>query len=175
MRHRSIVIVIGAFAVAAGLFVSLSARGPSGQDGPAVGALLNTPFVDLSGHERTMDEWKGRVVLVNFWATWCAPCREEIPALMETRSTLGVRGLEVVGIALDRAELVRSFATDFKITYPILVGDGATIALMRQLGNRSGALPYSVVLDRQGQVVGSHLGRLSLDKMRRMVDPILSR
>ncbi len=175
MRHRSIVMVIGVLGVAAGLFVSLSARGPSGDGAPVVGQLLNIPFVDLSGRERTMDEWKGQVVLVNFWATWCAPCREEIPALIETRSTLGARGLEVVGIALDDAERARSFAADFKISYPILVGDGTTIELMRQLGNRSGALPYSVVIDRQGQVAASHLGLLSLDKMRRMVDPVLSR
>lgn len=175
MRHRLILLIVGALAIAAGVLVSLPSPGPSTQSTSRADQLLSTPFADLSGRARTLGEWKGQVVLVNFWATWCAPCREEIPALMEVRAALGARGLEVVGIALDRAELARGFASDLRIDYPILIGDGETINLMRQLGNRSGALPYSVVLDRQGHVAHTHLGLLSLPKMQQLVDPVLSR
>ncbi|MFM9882415.1 MAG: TlpA family protein disulfide reductase [Burkholderiales bacterium] len=168
-------IAVAAVAVVAGIFVSQRSA-----DAPVRSVLVGeqldgAQFTDLSGRARSMSEWHGKVVLVNFWATWCAPCREEIPALQETRAAYMDKGFEVVGIALDRAELARGFAADFKIDYPVLIGEGDIIDLMRALGNKSGALPYSVVIDRQGRVSQRHLGLLSAKMMRDMVEPVVSR
>ncbi|MSQ21083.1 MAG: TlpA family protein disulfide reductase [Betaproteobacteria bacterium] len=172
---------VAVLAVATGIYVNLSppvlpaAVAPTAPTPLVDQRFLATPFVDLSGKTRTMEEWKGRVVLVNFWATWCAPCREEMPALQQTQAEFAHRGFEVVGIALDNAEATGRFVAEFKIGYPILIGYMGMIDLMRQLGNKSGALPYSVVLDRQGEVAKSHLGLLTLQKMRDLVEPVLSR
>ena len=175
MRDRLIVIAVAALAVIAGILVSQRSTDAPVQSAVDGVRLDTAQFTDLMGKARTMSEWHGKVVLVNFWATWCAPCREEIPALQKTRAEYLDRGFEVVGIALDRAELARGFAADFKIDYPVLIGDTNVIDLMRHLGNKSGALPYSVVLDRQGRVSQRHLGLLSTKMMREMVDPVMSR
>ncbi len=183
MNQRVMMIAVAVVAVAAGIYMSLppsippigmTTTGPSATPAP-VQRFNVAPFADLSGKTRTMEEWQGRVVLVNFWATWCAPCREEIPALQTIQAELGHRGFDVVGIALDNAAATGRFVAEFKIGYPILIGDMGMIDLMRQLGNKSGALPYSVVLDRQGEVAKSHLGLLTLQKMRDLVEPVLSR
>ncbi len=175
MRHRLIVIAIAVLAVVAGIFVSQQSTNGPAQSAVASAQLETIQFTDLTGKTRTMSEWRGKVVLVNFWATWCTPCREEIPALQKTRAAYVDKGFEVVGIALDRAELARGFAADFRIDYPVLIGDGDIIDLMRTLGNKSGALPYSVILDRQGRVSQRHLGLLSAKMMREMIEPVMSR
>jgi thiol-disulfide isomerase/thioredoxin len=183
MKHRVMLIAVAIVAAAAGIYVNQSTPTPP-IAAPRTGMttapaedhrLHTTPFTDLSGKTRTMAEWKGRVILVNFWATWCAPCREEIPALQKIQAEFGHRNFEVVGIALDNVEATGRFAAEFKIGYPILIGDMGIIDLMKQLGNKSGALPYSVVLDRQGDVAKTHLGLLTLQKMRDLVEPVVSR
>jgi thiol-disulfide isomerase/thioredoxin len=183
MNHRVMLIAVAIIAAAAGIYVNqsppappITAPGAGMTTAPSVDHGLHiTPFTDLSGKARTMSEWKGRVVLVNFWATWCAPCREEIPALQKIQAEFGHRNFEVVGIALDNAEATGRFAAEFKIGYPILIGDMGIVDVMRQLGNKSGALPYSVVLDPQGAVAKTHLGLLTHQKMRDLVEPVLSR
>jgi len=115
---------------------------------------------DLSGQHRGIEEWQGQVLLVNFWATWCSPCREEIPEFMELHDRYAERGFSLLGIAIDRAEAVRDYAGELGIHYPLLVGELDAINLAEAMGNPLGALPYSVVLDRDGRMVFSHHGRL---------------
>lgn len=112
---------------------------------------------DLDGRRRGPDEWKGKVLVLNFWATWCAPCREEIPLLMDLeRRRPEVR---VVGIALDTVDAVRAFAKELGIGYPLLLDDvrGST---MRRYGNRLGALPFTVITGPDGTVAFVRLGVL---------------
>jgi thiol-disulfide isomerase/thioredoxin len=127
----------------------------------AVDELRRLTLPDVEGRPRSLSDWRGKVLVVNFWATWCEPCREEIPALMRARRKYAANGLEVVGIALDSAGKVRVFASELQIDYPLLIGSLETIDLSRRLGNRLGALPYTVVLDRTGQVVFTRLGGVS--------------
>lgn len=126
---------------------------------------------DLDGQPRRPDEWDGRVLVVNFWATWCAPCREEIPLLIDLeRRRPGVR---VIGIAVDRADAVRSFAEELGIGYPILLDDlqGST---MRRYGNRFGALPFTVITGRDGVVAYVRLGELEAGELDRVTETLLS-
>ena len=126
---------------------------------------------DLDGQPRRPDEWDGRVLVVNFWATWCAPCREEIPLLIDLeRRRPGVR---VIGIAVDRADAVRAFAEELGIGYPILLDDlqGST---MRRYGNRFGALPFTVVTGRDGVVSYVRLGELEAGELDWVTETLLS-
>ena len=126
---------------------------------------------DLDGRPRRPDEWNGKVLVFNFWATWCAPCREEIPLLIDLDRRYP--GLRVIGIAVDRADAVRTFAEELGIGYPILLDDlrGTT---MRRYGNRIGALPFTVITGRDGVVAHVRLGELEPGELHRVTDALLS-
>jgi thiol-disulfide isomerase/thioredoxin len=100
------------------------------------------------------------VLVLNFWATWCPPCREEIPDFMALYTKYQSHKVAFVGIAIDNVGSVAAFSREMKIPYPILIGEGEAHALAQALGNASGALPYTIVIDRAGRIVLSHLGRL---------------
>lgn len=136
-------------------------------------SLLSTVFPDLQGQPRRLRDWEGRVAVVNFWATWCEPCREEIPLLIAARAQYGAQGVEVVGIGIDQLDKIHEFATKFKIDYPLLVGDIRALDVMRDLGNQAGALPYTVVLDRSGKVAARRLGAYKPGELDRVLAAIL--
>jgi thiol-disulfide isomerase/thioredoxin len=113
------------------------------------------------------------VVVVNFWASWCAPCREEIPGLVKIQQKLAANGLQVVGIAVDSVDKSRQAAAEMAISYPVLVAEVRIIDLTRRLGNRAGGLPFTLVLDREGRLVTAHLGLLTAAQLERLVIPLL--
>ena len=115
--------------------------------------LLAASYPDLEGKPRRLIDWRGRVLVCNFWATWCAPCREEMPLLAETRRRYVPKGVEIVGIGIDHADKIRDFVKSLQIAYPVLVADGSALDLMARVGTRARALPYTVFLDRPGGVV----------------------
>ena len=128
---------------------------------------------DLEGREHSLSEWAGKILVVNFWATWCPPCVVEIPAFIKLQAEFGARGLQFVGIALDDPVAAGKFATERAINYPILAGDEEVARLMEGLGNTIGALPYTVVFDRQGQIVHTHQGEWTRADARRQLEPLL--
>lgn len=134
--------------------------------------LWAATLTDLSGKARPLSEWRGRVLVWNFWATWCAPCREEIPVLMEARQKYLASGIEVVGIAIDNVAKISEYASSLKISYPILVAEANGLDLMRQVGNASGGLPYTVISDRAGTLVYRKLGALKGPELDRLLQPL---
>lgn len=143
------------------------------QSGSGAARLLGTPFPDLRGNTRRLVEWQGQVLVCNFWATWCAPCREEIPLLIAAKQQFASRGLEVVGIGVDSADKMRDFAANFGINYPIFIAGTEAIDLMRELGNKAGALPFTVLLDRAGRVAQRRLGAYAKDELHRALLSLL--
>jgi thiol-disulfide isomerase/thioredoxin len=113
------------------------------------------------------------VVVVNFWASWCPPCREEIPGLLRIQQKFAANGVQVVGIAVDSEAKSRQAANEMGISYPVLVAEVQIIDVTRQLGNRAGGLPFTVVLDREGRLVATHLGLLSEAQLERLIRPLL--
>lgn len=151
---------IGLAALAAGIWFAQARFSPHTPDASAVTGLWEISFPDLEGRPQALSRWRGQVLVLNFWASWCVPCREEMPDFASLRTQYRPRGVEFVGLAIDNATSVSQFLQRHPVNYPILVGEGAAHSLARLLGNPSGALPYTVVFDREGKIVLTHLGRL---------------
>jgi len=132
-----------------------------------------TRLADLTGANQGLEQWRGQVLVVNFWATWCAPCREEIPGFVKLQDRYGSRGLKFVGIAIDQPDKVAEFAREFRINYPLLTGSLDTMELLRQAGNRAGVLPYTLVIDRSGNLVSREPGGLKEAKLEGIIQPLL--
>ena len=110
---------------------------------------------DIDGRKLTLSDYKGKVVLLNFWATWCAPCRTEIPHFVEMQNRFGPDGFQVIGISMDDdPKPVREFAQQFGLNYPVAVGDDK---LAEKYGGVLG-LPISFIIDREGRIYGKHIG-----------------
>lgn len=127
---------------------------------PASTPLFAAKLHDLDDKSVALAQYQGKALVVNFWARWCAPCRAEIPELIRFREAN--RGsVEVLGIGLeDEAKPAKAFAQTQKINYPVLIAKQQGIPLMQALGNRVGALPYTLFINRQGEVVGVKVGLL---------------
>lgn len=136
-------------------------------------AILEASLPDLQGDDQAISQWLGKVMVVNFWATWCTPCREEIPEFIEAQNKYGDQGLIFVGIAIDQPDKVKMFSQEFGINYPVLIGSFNTWSLLEAAGNRMSALPYTVVLNRSGEIVDTYLGRVNLKKLEKLVEPLL--
>ncbi|WP_127475549.1 TlpA family protein disulfide reductase [Sulfurivermis fontis] len=171
--HRLLpVLALGAVLFTAGCGSETSAV-PAAPASHAAATPIAFNFPDLEGKQRHLNEWQGRVVLLNFWAPWCPPCREEMPALMELQEKYAARGLTVVGITIDTRENAQSFADSLGIDFPILIGEEGGLELAQTLGNKVGALPYTVVLDRQGRAVYTHRSEITLQQAEEAVLPLL--
>ena len=136
-------------------------------------ALFATTLPDIQEVEQSVSQWQGKVIVVNFWATWCTPCREEIPEFIEAQKKFGEQGLVIVGIAIDQLDKVKMFSKEFGINYPVLVGGMGTWSLLEATGNQQSALPYTIVLNRAGEIVDSYLGRINLKKLESQIVPLL--
>ena len=107
---------------------------------------------DTEGQRRSIAEWDGQVVVLNFWATWCAPCREEIPLFIELQKRYGEQGLQFVGVAVDRPQAAAAFAEEIGMNYPTLHGIQAAMEIGTRYGNDRGTLPFTVIIDRTGRI-----------------------
>lgn len=129
-------------------------------------ALFEAALVDLDDKPATLSRFRGRPLVVNFWARWCGPCRTEIPDLIVERARAGETGLQVVGVALDdKPDSVRDFARAYEIDYPVLLLKEGAIDLMKQLGNSKSGLPYTLVISSSGEVLTRKLGPMSRTEM----------
>jgi peroxiredoxin len=128
---------------------------------------------DLAGELRHIGDWDGDVVLVNFWATWCPPCLREMPAFVEVQDAYRDRGLTIVAVAIDDEQAVRDFADTHALNFPVLLGQSGGMAVTRDYGNRQGALPYSVLLDRDGRIRFFQAGELHKETLEQELQPLL--
>jgi thiol-disulfide isomerase/thioredoxin len=139
----------------------------------AASALDTSPFSGLDGRPVKIQSLKGKVVVANFWATWCAPCREEAPMLNRLSRQWKNRGIVIVGIALDNKPAVQRFVAQEKIAYPVWLGNDSTMDLLPEMGNPAMGLPFTVILDPQGKQVGTLLGLLKEADLQRALKPYL--
>ena len=124
---------------------------------------------DLSGEPQSIRKWAGQPLIINFWATWCAPCLREMPLLQTLHLESAQTGVQVIGIAIDRQSDVQQFITESGISYPILWGEGDAIAVSDLLGVPSG-LPFTVLVTANGEILTLYVGELERDQFATMVE-----
>ena len=168
-------LIVGTIALAAlALGVGTAYFRGSGSDATRDGAaLLALVLPDAQGQPQPLAQWRGKVLVVNFWATWCAPCREEMPQFVAAQTRDGGKGVQFVGIAVDDPEKVRSFVHEIGLNYPALIGGYGAIELSKTLGNDLSALPFTIVLDRRGNIAHTQLGPLKGPDLDRLLGALL--
>ena len=166
LRAAATLLLVCALAAAAGFGAYRWWRAGSGADT----ARAELAFRDLEGQPHRLAEWRGKLLLLNFWATWCTPCLKEIPLLVETQSAHGARGLQIVGVAMDEVEPVRAFARRLAMNYPVMVGQAEIATAMDELGDQLGAFPFSVLIAPDGRILDRRSGDLSREEIAAWLD-----
>lgn len=135
---------------------------PGGQQGQAsAGVIYAASFPDLSGVPQSLGRWQQKLLVINFWATWCGPCKEEMPILAKLQQKYAAQGLQIVGIAADSRLNVNNFAQKMSIPYPLLPDEIHAIDFSRRLGNPAALLPHTVVVAPGGGAVYTQLGTIN--------------
>lgn len=158
---------VAALALALGLGVGMWRTAP-GKSELTPSHIYAASFADLTGKQQSLSQWRGQVMVINFWATWCPPCRQEIPDFMAVYEAYRAKGLVIVGIAQDERDLVAGFAKELGVNYPMLIGGGdAGYDFSSKLGNNSSSIPFTVIVNRQGEIAYVAVGimhRAELEK-----------
>ncbi|MCG6941537.1 MAG: TlpA family protein disulfide reductase [Thiohalocapsa sp.] len=143
------------------------------QDDGRIATLPDLRLPDLSGQEVASNAWAGKVVVLNFWASWCPSCLKEMPMLDELQRGVDPGRLKVVGVAIDAPDEVQRFLGENRVDYQIVLGGADTVELSRRLGNRTSGLPFTVVFDALGRRVYSHTGEITPADVRERILPLL--
>lgn len=182
-RTHLLVVALAIAGALAGLGAGLWLRPATPTASRTSTALVGQPRPGLElpgpeGQPQSLDRWKGKLVLVNFWASWCAPCVEEMPLLDRTQQRLAGRGLQVVGVAADGTDATRAFLREHPVTYPILVDDPETAPARggdasNAFGNARDVLPYSVLVGRDGRILAQRYGNFTEATLEAWLQPHL--
>lgn len=136
--------------------------------------LANMRFPDIEGQPQALKQWQGKVLVLNFWATWCPPCREEMPELSAMQDQYKGQNFLIVGLSTDDLEQTKNFIKTASVSYPILAGDTDAMNLAESLGNDRGILPYTVIVDTKGAVVKTFFGRVNQQLLEKTITPLLN-
>jgi peroxiredoxin len=176
MSRRMTLVFLATGIAAAGFGVAVNwwRSGPAGVAADATAAFFDATFPDADGTLQPLAQWRGRPLVVNFWATWCPPCVEEMPDLQKVRDDYRGHGVEVIGLGIDSAAKIAAFREQHRISLPLLVAAADGSELGRTLGNGSGALPFTVLIGADGRIRERHLGQVRPEQLRRWIDRALA-
>lgn len=144
-------------------------RQPGPESEAAVAQLMTLTFLTPEGQTRKLADWQGKVLVINFWATWCPPCREEMPELSRVQDQYGPAGIQLLGVAIDETANVVEFSKKTPVTYPLLIAPAELPGLFAKLGNQQQGLPFTIIVGRDGKLRSSHLGRLSEEYLGKLL------
>ena len=165
-------LLVAFMALAAGVLVQSVMR--DGAVNNASPKLTDFSFPDAADHVQAISQWQGKVLVINFWATWCPPCLQEIPEFIKLQAEYQHLGLQFVGVAIDDKQSVAAYLQGININYPILIAGDEGIGVSKQFGNILNAVPYTVIVNRLGQVIHRLPGEISREKLVELVTPLIN-
>lgn len=136
----------------------------------ATATAVEFSLPDIDGNMRQLSDWHGKGRLVNFWATWCAPCRREIPLLKQTQADHAADNVQVIGIAVDFLEQVQAYAEETQFNYPILVGQEDAMAAAEASGVDFIGLPFTMIIAPSGELLNTHIGEIVESHIEKILD-----
>jgi thiol-disulfide isomerase/thioredoxin len=149
------------------------AEAPGPGSDKALLSMLEATFPDAQGRLQAMKQWSGKVLVVNFWATWCPPCREEMPGFSRLQTRYSGNGVQFVGIGVDDADKIQQYQKESPVSYPLLVAGPETMSWTAELGNPTEGLPFTVFVDRQGRIHSTRIGRMGEDEVEHRLQELL--
>lgn len=171
-RGNGLILLLALLAAMVGGYAQYRVKHPRGSNPELIGQPVPALTLnDLAGHAHALAEFGGRRMLFNFWASWCVPCLQEMPALVQSQKNFGQRAPIIVGIAMDDAEHVRVFLGAHPVNYPILLGQMSPPSTSRLLGDTHEVLPYSVLVGADGHILATHAGPLSAAQLQQWLGP----
>jgi thiol-disulfide isomerase/thioredoxin len=171
-RNLSLIIVIGVLFAITGVYFGIRHYEPAASQPDVVSHFYAESMTDSRGQVQPLSQWKGKTLIVNFWATWCAPCVDEMPELTELQSELTQSNMQILGIGIDSPSNIAEFERKHKIGYPLYVAGMEGTNLSRQFGNQAGGLPFTVLIDSKGSITKTYLGRLKMDQLRKDLEAL---
>jgi thiol-disulfide isomerase/thioredoxin len=172
MRSRTAIALLAAVLLSLGLG-ACSER----QETPAASSenarIFAATLPDLEGKPQPLKQWQGKVLVLNFWAAWCPPCRAETPGFIQLQEKYRAKGVVFVGIALDQKDNVQAFVDEMGVNYPILLGESDAIELSRAAGNRLGGLPFTAVFAKDGAIVNTVTGEYEAEALENTLNSLL--
>jgi len=172
MQQNTILIFfVSSLALIAGIFIQTSANNSEQQNITVPAIKINLP--DINGKQRDLTEWQGQILIINFWATWCPPCLKEIPEFIKLQDKFKDKNVQFIGIAIDDKQAVEQYLQNNPVNYPMLIGGDAAISLSQQLGNFTNTVPFSLIINQQGQIIHRQMGELSKQKITEIISPLL--
>ena len=169
-RRKVMYAGVAALAAIAGVGVAWKRHEMAAMSAEAMDALWGAEFDSPTGEPLVVRRYQGRPVVINFWATWCTPCVEEMPLIDAFYQENNRKSWQVLGLAIDQPSRVRQFLSQFPVTYPIGLAGLSGTELAKKLGNDVGGLPFTVVLDAQGRLIQRKVGKLTPDEIKNWVE-----
>lgn len=171
MKTNLIVALFAVFALAAGIFLQQSRQDNITAQTPAT--QLAFSFPDVNGQLQSVSQWQGKILVINFWATWCPPCLKEMPEFIRWQQANEASNVQFIGIAIDDRQTVADYLKNLPINYPILIAGDEGSQLSQQLGNIINAVPFTVIVNQAGQIVHRQPGELSKQQFLDVLQPLL--
>ncbi|MCF8198305.1 MAG: TlpA family protein disulfide reductase [Sulfuritalea sp.] len=180
MKHLKLWLSLASFALL--VFASVYLLGFPGETPRATPAVVNPEISiyeleldNLEGKRVSLGQWRGQVLVVNYWATWCHPCREEMPGFSRLQEKYQDKSVQFVGISIDTVAKIMEFQKTTPVVYPLLIGDMNAMESSAKFGNSRLALPFTAVFDKQGKLFSTKLGRLTESDLEKQLEELISR
>lgn len=159
--------------VVLGLLIRYFANNPLASK-PQISAapFYTASLIDTAGTKADLSKYRGKTIVLNFWATWCPPCREEMPELSQLHENYQDKNVVVLGVAIDEPAAVNAYLQTSPVSYPVLLSENENMDLGMQLGNEQAVLPYTVIIDANGNVIDTFLGRISLSLLEQSLQKL---